>query len=294
MVKWLNYHHLHYFKVIASEGSIVKASKILFVGQSSLSTQLKQLEDSLGQKLFERKNKRLVLTEAGRVALEYADDIFKKGEEFLQVFNEQNLSSRTIYNIGVIASAPKVIASSIMQLAKKYNDESIISMREDSPEELFKKVLTHELDIVLTNNLSHLEGVELQIKLVGTANISIYGAKKYEKLSKNFPQSLNGVDFILPTMHSKLRYDLEHIFREMGIKYKLVAEVQDSSVKKTLGIEGVGLISLPDFAAKPLVKEGKLYKIGSLKDIKEEYWLVAKKRTIKSAITEKLLSSYKV
>ncbi len=294
MIKWLNYHHLHYFKVIASEGSIAKASKSLLVGQSSLSTQLKQLEDSLGQKLFERKNKKLILTEAGRVALEYADNIFKKGEEFLQVFNEQSLSSRTIYNIGVVASAPKVIACSIMQLAKKFSDSSIISMREDSPEELVRKVLTHELDIVLTNNLSFLEGDDLQIKQVGSENISIYGSKRFQKLTAKFPQSLNGAEFILPTMHSKLRYDLEHIFREMGIKYQLVAEVQDSSVKKTMGIEGIGLISLPEFAAKPYVKEGKLYKIGSLKNIKEEYWLITKKRTIKSPITEKLISSYKI
>lgn len=151
-------------------------------------------------------------------------------------------------------------------------------MREDPPDELFKKIATHDLDIALTNNLTLLEKNDLEIKQVGTTQVSIYGSKKYKNLSKNFPNSLNGSEFILPTIHSKLRYDLEHSFRSMGIQYHLVAEVQDASVKKTMGIEGIGLISLPDFAAKPYIKEGKLFKIGSLKDVREDYWLISKKR----------------
>ena len=95
-------------------------------------------------------------------------------------------------------------------------------------------------------------------------------------------------------MHSKLRYDLEHTFRALGIKHKLVAEVQDSSVKKALAMDGVGLISLPDFAAKSYVKEKKLYKLGLLEDVKEEYWIVAKKRTIKSSITEQIFKDFKM
>ena len=95
-------------------------------------------------------------------------------------------------------------------------------------------------------------------------------------------------------MHSKLRYDLEHAFREMGVQYQLVAEVQDSSVKKTMGMEGIGLISLPDFAASSLLKEKKLYKIGSLNNIKEEYWLITKKRTIKSPVTDKIFRNFSI
>ena len=292
--KWLNYHHLYYFKVIATTGSIAKASEVLLVGQPALSSQLKQLEHSLNQKLFERKNKGLHLTEAGRVALEYAETIFKKGEEFLQVFNEQNLSSKTIYKVGVVASAPKILAGSLMQMAKKFGKDNLISMREDPPEELIKKISAHELDIALTNNLSSIRGDDLIVKKIGEDNVSIFGSKKFSKLKTNFPKSINGKDFILPTMHSKLRYDLEHTFRAMGVKYKLVAEVQDSSVKKALAMDGVGLISLPDFACKSYVKEKKLYKLGSLEDVVEEYWIVAKKRTIKSPITEKLLKEFKM
>ena len=86
---WLNYHHLYYFKVIATEGSIAKASKTLRLGQPTLSAQLKLLEDVIGQKLFERQNRRLILTDAGRVALDYANEIFRLGSELLDTINQR-------------------------------------------------------------------------------------------------------------------------------------------------------------------------------------------------------------
>lgn len=294
MIKWLNYHHLHYFKVIATEGSISAASKTLLLGQSALSSQLKQLEESLGQKLFERLNKRLILTEAGRIALEYAESIFKTGEEFIQVFNEQSLSSKSHYRIGVVASAPKIIACQLMESAQKYGDNCFVSMSEETSEELFNKIMSLELDIALTNNLSVLQKNDVQIKQVGSSDVAIFAAKKFKHLSHNFPQSINGAPFILPTKHSKLRYDIEHSFRSLKIQYDLVGEVQDSSVKKMMGVNGIGLISLPEFAAKSYVDEGKLYKIGKLENIKEEYWLVSKKRTMKSNITEKFLELFQI
>lgn len=292
MIKWLNYHHLLYFRVIAKEGSIARASEVLLVGQSALSTQLKQLEESLGQKLFERKNKSLVITEAGKVALEYAEEIFKKGEEFIQVFNEQSLSTKSHYQIGVVASAPKVIACELLEQAQKYGDDCFITLAENTPEELIEKINKHEIDLALTNNLSVIGKEDIRVKLVGSSYISVYGAKKYAKFKDGFPESLEGAPLILPTKHSKLRYDIEHTFHELGIHYDLIAEVQDSSVKKLMGEHGKGLIFLPEFAAKPLVKEGKLYKIGRLPQIKEEYWIMTKKRTLSSPITEKILDNF--
>lgn len=294
MIRWLNYHHLLYFRVIATEGSIARASEVLFVGQPALSTQLKQLEESLGQKLFERKNKSLILTEAGKIALDYANDIFKKGEEFVQVFNDQSLSAKSHYRIGVVASAPKILACNLMEMAQKFGDDCFVSMTEATPEELVQKINNHEIDLMLTNYLGFLGKEDLSIKSVGKSPISIYGAKKYLKYKNNFPKSLSKAPFILPTKHSKLRYDLEHIFHDLKINYDLVAEVQDSSVKKMMGEHGYGLISLPEFSAKALEKEGKLFKIGRLSDLSEEYWILSKKRTILSPITDLMMKNFKV
>lgn len=294
MINWLNYHHLYYFRAIAVNGSIAKASAVLNVGASSLSAQLKNLENSLDQKLFERKNKQLILTEAGKIALKYADDIFQKGEEFVQVFNNKSLSLKANYNIGVVASAPKSLACRLMEEAQKFGDNSFITMSEDSPGELVKKVNNVEIDLALTSNLAILGIDELNITPIGESSVSIYGAKKFTKLKKGFPQSLNNQPFILPTNHSKLRYDIDHLFKSLNINYDIIAEVQDSSVKKMMGEHGKGLLFLPDFAAKALVKEGRLYKIGCTNMISEEYWLLSKKRTIKSQVTEKIISTFRI
>jgi LysR family transcriptional activator of nhaA len=294
MIKWLNYHHLLYFRIIATEGSIARASERLMVGQPALSSQLKQLEESLGQKLFERKNRSLVITEAGKVALEYADEIFKKGEEFVQIFNEKTLSSKTHYRIGVVDSAPKILACDIAEKAQGYVDDCTVSLVEGTTEELVEQLNQHTLDIVVTNTLSVVGKEEIFSHRVGKQKVAVYGAQQFEDLTNGFPKSLDGKPFILPTKHSKLRYDIEHRFQQLKIQYDLIAEVQDSSVKKLMGEHGRGMIVLPEFAAQQLVNEKKLYKIGRLTDVNEEYWLLSRKRTIKTPITDALIKDYKI
>lgn len=113
---WLNYHHLYYFHVIAREGSIAKASRILLIGQSALSIQLKQLEEFLEIRLFKRKSQRLILTESGDLVLKYANAIFGLGTEMLEAISENRSASSIRLDIGVLDSVPKSVAH---QLVKK-------------------------------------------------------------------------------------------------------------------------------------------------------------------------------
>lgn len=294
MIKWLNYHHLLYFREIATEGTIVKASKKLNVGQSALSSQLKQLEENIGQRLFERKNKSLILTDAGKIALDYADKIFEKGEEFIQVFNEKTLSLKNRYSLGVVDSAPKILSCDLAEFAQKSGEECAVSLVEGTPRELLERLNSHEIEILLTNNISIVGKEDLIVKPIGSSKISVYGAKKFSSLLKDFPHSLQSQPLILPTRHSKLRYDLEHYLLNLKIQYDLTAEVQDSSVKKLMGERGVGLVFLPEFAGKKMVDEKKLIHIGRLEGISEEYWLLTRKRTIQSTITEKIIETFTV
>lgn len=294
MIKWLNYHHLHYFRVIATQGSIAKASKVLNVGQPALSAQLKQLEENIGQELFERKNRSLVLTEAGKVALDYADEIFRKGEEFIQVFNQKSLSNKSVYKIGVVDSAPKQLTCWLTEEAQIADNECVVSLEEGTPKELNERLRSHELDIVLTNNLGFTGKDNIYSKSIGSYQVAAYGSKKFKKLDEDFPASLEGQPFILPTKHSKLRYDIEHSLMQHKIHYSLIAEVQDAAVKKLMAEHGTGIIFLPEFAARALVKEKKLYKIGIMDEVSEQYWLLAGKRTLKNPITDILMNKFEV
>lgn len=293
MVKWLNYHHLLYFREIATCGGIARASEKIKVGQPALSAQLKQLEENLGSALFERKNRRLILTEAGRVALEYADEIFQKGEEFVQVFNTQNLSLKGRYRIGAADGIPKSFLCKAVERAQNAGNDCFVSLTEGSPRVLLDKLAKHELDIVFANGSDNGED-KLLGKAVGSSPVSVYGSKEYAALKENFPCSVVGKPFILPTRHSKLRQDIELAFHQLKLKYNLLAEVQDSSVKKLMAENGRGLVFLPDLAAAKLVKEGKLEKIGALGELREEYWLFAPKRAIKTPVTDVLMREFTI
>ncbi|MCB0407123.1 MAG: LysR family transcriptional regulator, partial [Bdellovibrionales bacterium] len=149
-MKWLNYHHLLYFRTIASEGSLAKASKKLNLGQPALSAQLKNLENALGEKLFERKKRRLFLTEQGELALRYANQINDLGQELLESLQNKTFSEQASIQIGALDGVPKNILLKLVQTAKRFGADKV-SIFEGTGDELFRLLDSHHLDIVITN-----------------------------------------------------------------------------------------------------------------------------------------------
>jgi len=292
MTKWLNYHHLYYFRTIAHEGSIAKAAQKLRLGQPTLSTQLKQLEDSVGHLLFERRKRALFLTDAGRVALEYADSIFRSGDELLQVLEDQSFSGRTDVKFGALDSVPKKLLLGLLEAALKEGNCSV-SLLEGKGDELFRELLAHQIDLVVCNYPPSTPDVgKVYARSLAKFPVSVFGAPKFAHLKKGFPRSLVGQPFILPTAHSRLRHDLDHYFSLQKFRVISVVETQDTSVQKLLGIEGHGLIPLPEFAAHDLVIEKKLVNLGVLSEVKEEFWLVAAARKIENPIAANIMKSF--
>jgi LysR family transcriptional activator of nhaA len=290
-MKWLNYHHLIYFKEIANEGSISKASEKLLIGQPALSAQLKQLEEQLQIELFERKNRKLVLTDAGNVVLKYANEIGQLGQELLQVIADKSYSNKTPFRLGALDSVPKQIVWEIAQKARSYGD-CFVSIVEGSQEELTAELSARNVDCFISNYSGDFsKDKNMNSKSFVKATVSIYGSKDFLHCKKNFPKSLNGQPMILPTHHSKLRHDLDHFFDAKKIKILSELETQDTALMKIFAGQGAGLAALPDIAATDLVKSSMLYKIGTLPNIKEEYWLIGSKRTIDNPIASKLMKS---
>lgn len=291
-MKWLNYHHLYYFRTIAHEGGIAKAAEKLRLGQPTLSTQLKQLEESLGHLLFDRRKRSLLLTEAGKVALEYADNIFRTGNELMQVLEDSSFSGRTDVKFGALDSVPKRLVLSLMEAALKEGNCSV-SLLEGRGDELLREMLSHQIDLIISNYPPVTSDRErVYSRTIAKVPVAVFGAVRYAHLKKGFPQSLEYQPFVLPTSHSKLRHDLDHYFALNKLRVTPVAETQDTSVQKLLGIEGYGLIPLPEFSARDLVKEKKLVKIGSLSDVKEEFWLISAARKIENPIAARIMKSF--
>lgn len=294
MAKWLNYHHLYYFRTIAHEGGIAKAAEKLRLGQPTLSTQLRQLEESLGHLLFDRRKRALILTEAGKVALEYADSIFRSGDELIQVLDDKSFSGRTDVKFGALDSVPKRLLLSLMEGALKEGNCSV-SLLEGRGDELFRELLAHQIDLIISNYPPATSDLgRVYSRSIAKVPVAVFGAPKYAHLKKGFPRSLEGQPFVLPTSHSKLRHDLDHYFTVNKLRVIPVAETQDTSVQKLLGIEGHGLIPLPEFTTRDLIGEKKLIKVGSLAEVKEEFWLISAERKIENPIAARIMKSFRL
>ena len=289
---WLNYHHLYYFWITAQEGSISNASRKLSVGQPTISTQIKNLEESLNQNLFNRKSRGLHLTEAGKVVLDYANQIFTLGNELMEVIKDETFSKRTHIQFGVLDSIPKSLVQSLIHSAQKIAP-CAITVLEGGGDYLFRELQAHRIDLVISNFSPTIGGSKQYFsRLLAKIPITIFSTKKFQPLKREFPESLQDQPFIMPSLHSKLRHDLNHFFQINKITVDVIIETQDTSIQKLLGNEGMGLVPLPDFAGKELVKEGKLIKIGSLRGVTEDFWLVSSPRKFSNPIAETLMKSF--
>ena len=292
MNPWVNYHHLLYFKTIATEGGIARAADKLRLGQPTLSVQLKQFEDALGVKLFDRLHKKMVLTEAGRVALQYANDIFRMGDEMVEVLHDRLGPARTHVQIAALDSVPKHLTLAVVKGAYGFGP-CAVSILEGKGDELIRELALHRIDLFIANYLpSTHEARGLYSKSVAKVPVSFCGAPKYKGLRSGFPQSLAKAPMILPTVHSKLRHDVDHYLKIAGISMDVVAETQDTSLQKLMGIDGIGIIPIPIFAVEDLIKSGSLISLGQLPGIFEEFYLVAASRKIENPISSQLMKSF--
>ncbi len=294
MMNWLNYHHLYYFKTIAEEGSVSKASEKLRLGQPTLSAQLKQFEDNIGVKLFERHHKKLVLTEQGRLALDYAQNIFKIGNEMVEALHDRLLPNRIHLQIGALDGLPKDIILKLTRNAIQLGPCSI-SLTEGKTETLLRELASHRLDLFVTNFIPN--GLDTKIffyKSILKAPLHIYGAKKFKNLKNNFPQSLANQPIILPTHDSKNRQDLEHWSKLNAVPFDVVAEAQDVSLKTLLAQEGLGVIPTTQSSVDSLLKQKLLFDLGHLPDVFEEIYLITAQRKILNPIANSLYHSEKL
>jgi LysR family transcriptional activator of nhaA len=294
MTPWLNYHHLFYFKTIAEEGSVSKAAVKLRLGQPTLSSQLKRFEEILGIRLFERKHKRLVLSEQGKIALEYAQRIFKMGNEMVEVLNDQFHPTRVNVQVGALDSIAKLVLLRLAKTAYKIGP-CHISLMEGKTEELIRDLLAHRLDLFVTDFIPTGEETKPLIhRLVVKRPTSIFGAPGFKSLRRNFPGSLCGKQFIFPTFDSKLRHSVEQWLQLNSINADIIAETQDISVRNLMAIEGLGLIPSAPFNVERHVKAGTLIEIGSLQGVSEELFLVSAQRKIANPIASRLMREFSV
>lgn len=294
MSPWINYHHLFYFKTIAEEGTVSKAAERLRIGQPTLSAQLRQFEDTIGVKLFERQHKRLILTEQGKVALDYSKNIFRMGSEMYEVLHDRLKPLQPSLHIGSLDSVPKQIILQLVKHAYKISPCQI-TMSEGNSDQLLRELSTHRMDVMISNFLpTGTDSKGLFPKTITKKNVAFYGDPKFKYLRKGFPKSLSRQPMILPTYDSKLRYDIDHWAKVHEIELNVIAEGQDISTKKLMAIDGLGIIPTATHTVTRQVLSGELLELGQLHGVHEELYLITAQRKIANPIAAKLMATFTI
>lgn len=291
---WINYHHLFYFKTIAEQNSVSKAAEKLRLGQPTLSAQLKQFEDYLGVQLFERQHKKLILTEQGLLALDYAQSIFKLGSEMVDSLQDRNNPEKTRLQIGALDAIPKEVLTGLAQKffkTKNTQNKVHLSFFEGNLNYLLRELEAHQIDLLITNHLPLAKNhKKINHHLLQKSQIKIFGTTEHKNLIKKFPESLNGQSMILPTDDSQLRADLDHWFKLQSVHVDIVAETQDVALKKQLAIQGLGLVAGTELSFQNELKNKDIFEIGTLSGVFESIYILTGDRKFSNPLIQKILN----
>ena len=281
-MQWLNYHHLLYFWTVAREGSIARACERLRLAQPTISTQLRSLEESFGEKLFAKSGRGLVLTEAGRVVYGYADEIFTLGRELQDVLKGMPRNRPLRLNVGVADSIPKLIGWRILQPVLSMEQEIRLVCQEDSSERLLTELAEHRLDVIITDSpLPAGAGVRAYNHLLGSCEATLFAKPELAgRLKRGFPQSLNGEPFLLPAQGAPLRRALDQWLEDQGLQPRIVGEFKDSALMKTFGEAGAGVFCGPRAIVQQIRSHYRVAVIGSIAEITESYYAISAERRI--------------
>ena len=282
-MEWLNYHHLLYFWTVAREGTIAKASETLLLSQPTISEQIRSLEGSLGVKLFQKQGRNLVLTDAGRVAFQYADEIFTRGREMSDVLRGRAAGRTARFTIGIADVVPKLIAYRLILPALKLSDPVHLVCREGKPDKLLSQLAIHELDLVISDApLDPSIRIQAFSHLLGQSHLSFFAHPRIVKRTKSrFPRCLDGMPFLMPADNSDLRRSLEHWFESKGVRPVVVGDFDDSALAAVFSQAAVGAFVAPTATEAQVKKQYGLSLLGRTRDIVESFYAISLDRRLK-------------
>lgn len=286
---FLNYHHLRYFRAIANEGSLTRAAERLNLSQSALSTQLRSLEASLGQPLFHRQNKSLVLTEAGRIALDYAQSIFRSGEELLDVLKNQAAGRRHILRVGAVATLSRNFQLSLLRPLIGRSDVELI-LRSGNLRDLLAQLRAHTLDVVLSNLPVRRDAeTNWHSHLLDEQPVSLVGQRTRARKKFRFPEDLRTSPLVLPSLDSNIRVAFDFVLERLGIRPIIAAEVDDMAMLRLLALEGTGLALVPPVVVRGELDSGALVERHRIEGIRESFYAITPSRRFPNPVLRDLL-----
>lgn len=291
MMNFLNYHHLRYFRAVAHERNLTKAAKMLHISQSALSIQLKKLELTLGHELFLRQNNRLQLTDTGKIVLEYADTIFRTGDELLTLLERHTPGKRRILSVGAVATLSRNFQLALLQPLLAVQDVEVI-VRSGSLRELLIQLEAHNLDLILSNlPVPRESSTGLHSHLLAEQPVSLVGRKMSRSGRKafRFPDDLDGMRMILPSLQSNIRTDFDLIIEQAGVHPKIIAEIDDMAMLRLFAREADAIALVPAVVVRDELRTRQLIEFHRIAQIRERFYAITPSRRFPNELIKQML-----
>ena len=291
-MEWLNFHHLRYFWTVARKGGVRKAAEELHVSQPSISAQLRLLEESLGEKLFKRSGRNLVLTDVGHLVLSYADEIFSAGRELMSAVKQGPGTRALRLSVGMTDALSKFIGFQILKPAFYFSQPVHVVCRQAEIGPLVNQLQAHRLDLVLADEpaSSTLKAKTFNHRL-GRSGVTFCALPQMaKKLRRNFPKSLHDAPALLPSDNMGMREPLEKWFNAKGIRPRIVGEFEDAGLMKVAASDGLGFTMVHSVVDKVALEHFGLKAIAQVKECSSDFYAITIERRLKhpvvAAITE--------
>jgi LysR family transcriptional activator of nhaA len=278
----LNYKHLHYFLTVARTGSITRAAEKLHLTPQTLSGQISAFEARMGVKLFDRAGRRLELSEAGKQALGYAEEIFQIGTELEVVLKHEGEQRARIFRVGIADVVPKATAYQLLTPVLQLPEPLKLICREDRLEELAAGLALHRLDMVLADRpLPANMDIRGYSHLLGECGIAFLAVDSLiKKLDGDFPQCMNAAPMLIPGEGSALRVALLRWLERKQLTPLVVGEFDDSALMSAFGQGGAGIFPVPLTTAPDVMCQCHVQEIGRTQDVRERFFAITTERRL--------------
>jgi len=284
----LNYHHLQYFWAVAHDGNLTRTAERLRVAKSALSAQIRQLEEQLDARLFVRQGRTLGLTEAGRIALDYADGIFTTGDELLEILRDGRAPGEVL-RIGAVATLSRNFQTSFVKPLLGRTDLRL-QLVSGTLNELLARLAAHTLDLVLTNRaVASTPGRHFRARHVARQKVSLVGHPRRKAF--RFPHDLERVPLLLPGPESAVRASFDAICQKLGVRTHVLAEVDDMALMRLLARDTEAVALLPPVVVRDELRARVLRECCAVPRLYEDFYAITVERRYPHPLVEKLLSS---
>ena len=285
----LNFHHLHYFWAVAKEGNLTRAATHLHVSQSALSAQIRQLEDQLGQPLFARVGRGLQLTEAGQLALGYAESIFTAGAELTALLREGRRDERQVLRIGAMANLSRNFQENFLRPLLEREDVELV-LHSGSLVDLLARLRVHTLDLVLSNQRVHASSEDpWRCQRLARQPVSLVGRPRSKRKAFRFPEELAEVPLLLPGRDNDIRAGFDLLCERLGIRYRLRAEVDDMALLRLLARDSDSVALLPTVVVQDELRNGRLVEYSVVPNLHESFYAISVQRHFTPPLLKSLL-----